>query len=98
MCRRTVQQAEASRAEKSAAQLEADKNSWRQRCRSGTHNQPAGLLRFSLHQRAAKNFTAKTCEGNVLLVEVTQAFSEKHTNAVFVLRESGFRMGKVLSA
>jgi hypothetical protein len=52
-------------------------------------------LRFSLHQRWFTKFAAKTCAGNVLLVEVTTAFFEKHTNAVFVLQASGFRVGKV---
>ncbi len=52
-----------------------------------THNQPPSKLqRFSLHQRWMENFAVKSCAGHVLLVKVTTAFFEKHSNAVFVLR------------
>jgi hypothetical protein len=51
--------------------------------------------RFSLHQRWLQP-SAKPCEGNVLLVEVTTALFDAHSNAVFVLRGSGkvVRVGK----
>ncbi len=38
--------------------------------------------RFMLHQRWYKNFSAKACEGHVLLVEVTKEFFAAHKQAV----------------
>jgi hypothetical protein len=53
-------------------------------------NQPvSNKQRFSLHQRWFKNFSAKDCEGHVLLVEVTKQFFAAHEKAVFVLKASG---------
>ncbi len=50
-------------------------------------NQPdSDKQRFSLHQRWFKNFSAKACEGHVLLVEVTSDFFAAHKNGVFVLK------------
>ncbi len=64
-----------------AEQVEAALQEW-----DLTHNQPPNKQqRFSLHQRWVKNFSAKPCEGHVLLVEVTKAFFAAHKNVVFVL-------------
>jgi hypothetical protein len=71
-----------------AEQVEAALQEW-----DLTHNQPGAGRRFSLHQRWYKNFTAKECEGHVLLVEVTKQFFAAHEKAVFVLKASGLHVG-----
>ncbi len=75
-----------------AEQVEAALQEW-----DLTQNQRQAMAdgrRFSLHQRSAKNFSAKPCAGHVLLVEVTKAFFTQHPKAVFLLRESGVRVGE----
>ncbi len=68
-----------------AEQVEAALQEW-----DLTHNQPDSYKqRFSLHQRALKNFSAKACEGHVLLVDITKEFFAAHKKAVFLLRASG---------
>ncbi len=72
-----------------AEQVEAALQEW-----DLTHNQPPNKQqRFSLHQRWFKNFTAKPCEGHVLLVEVTKEFFAAHEKAIFVLKASGLHVG-----
>ncbi len=57
-----------------AEQVEAALQEW-----DLTQNQPdSDKQRFSLHQRWFKNFSAKPCEGHVLLVEVTNEFFAAH--------------------
>ncbi len=73
-----------------AEQVEAALQEWDLK-----QNQPdSDKQRFSLHQRALKKFSAKACEGHVLLVEVTKEFFAAHKKAVFLLQASGnLRMG-----
>jgi hypothetical protein len=52
-----------------AEQVEAALQQW-----DLQQNQPGAGRRFSLHQRWFKKFSAKDCEGHVLLVEVTKEF------------------------
>ncbi len=60
-----------------AEQVEAALQEW-----DLTQNQPdSANQRFSLHQRWSKNFSAKACEGHVLLVEVTKEFFAAHKKA-----------------
>jgi hypothetical protein len=74
-----------------AEQVEAALQEWDLK-----QNQPdSDKQRFSLHQRAVKKFSAKPCEGHVLLVEVTNEFFAAHKKAVFLLRASGnLQVGK----
>jgi hypothetical protein len=72
-----------------AEQVEAALQQW-----DLQQNQPPNKQqRFSLHQRWSKNFSAKACEGHVLLVEVTKELFAAHEKAVFVLKASGQHVG-----
>ncbi len=90
-----MQQTQRPAADKAAAQKEAEKNS---PLLSALELEALPALATGKQEikeciergtRTYTNFTAKECEGHVLLVEVTKEFFAAHEKAVFVLKASG---------